>query len=226
MGHAEKQRGFSILELLVAMTIMMILMGIASSLLYRGFGVKARESRRTDALTSTQAALNLLSREIANSGFGIYTADPANPSMTSKANNGIILADSDSSRIHIRTNINNVGVGPYNASCTAICTSDAGEDITFFFDPATNSIVRYDKNGNPATSVVVNRISSVTFQYYDYASDGTVTGPNALPTANTGRVSIIVNATLDPVAGQPNPAGVSFTSEVNLRNSGYMLRQY
>ena len=182
--------------------------------------MRSRESRRTDALTSTQAALNLLSREIANSGFGIDdNATTANP------NNGLVLADSNAQQIHFRANINNVGPGPYNPSCTAVCTSDAGEDVTFF-DSSTNSIVRYDKYGSPQTAVVVNRISNVTFSYYDYASNGTVTGPNATPTLNTGRVSIAVNATLDPVAGQPNPTSVSFTSEVNLRNSGYMLRQY
>jgi len=221
MSARNQQQGFSLIELLVAMTIMAILMGVASALLYRGIGVRSRESRRTDALTSTQAALNLLSREIANSGFGIY-----DDATTTNPNNGILLADSDATRIHFRANINNVGPGPFNPTCTAVCTSDAGEDVTFFFDPATSSIVRYDKNGNPQTSVVVNRISSVAFSYYDYAADGTVTGPNSTPTINTGRVSIAVNATLDPVAGQPNPVAVAFTSEVNLRNSSYMLRQY
>lgn len=215
------QKGFSLLELLVAMTIMAVMMGAASALLYRGIGVRSRESRRTDALTSTQAALNLLSREIANSGFGIY-----DNSLTANPNNGLVLADSNATRLHFRGNINNVGPGPYNPTCTAVCTSDPGEDITFFFDSNTNSIVRYDPNGNPQTSVVVNRISSVTFSYYDYTSSGTVTGPNATPTLNTGRVSIAVDATLDPVAGQPNPTSVAFTSEINLRNSSYMLRQY
>ena len=225
MSRKNGDKGFSLLELLLAMTIMMIMMGIASTLLYRGIGVRSRESRRTDALTSTQAALNLLSREIANSGFGIYDASSTNIA-AAKPNNGIVLADSDATRIHFRANLNNVGPGPYNPTCTAVCTSDAGEDVTFFFDSTTNSIVRYDKYGDPHTSVVVNRISSVTFSYYDYAANGTVTGPNTTPTANTGRVSIAVNATLDPVSGQPNPTSVSFTSEVNLRNSNYMLRQY
>jgi prepilin-type N-terminal cleavage/methylation domain-containing protein len=221
MARKTGEKGFSLLELLIAMTIMAIMMGLASALLYRGIGVRSRESRRTDALTSTQAALNLLSREIANSGFGIDdNATTANP------NNGLVLADSNAQQIHFRSNINNVGPGPYNPTCTAVCTSDAGEDVTFFFDSSTNSIVRYDKYGSPQTAVVVNRISNVTFSYYDYASDGTVTGPVSTPTLNTGRVSIAVNATLDPVAGQPNPTSVSFTSEVNLRNSGYMLRQY
>jgi len=52
MSARNQQQGFSLIELLVAMTIMAILMGVASALLYRGIGVRSRESRRTDALTS------------------------------------------------------------------------------------------------------------------------------------------------------------------------------
>ena len=51
-------------------------------------------------------------------------------------------------------------------------------------------------------------------------------GPNAVPTANTGRIRLTVEVTLDPVYGQPNPAQVIYTSDVTLRNVDYMLRQY
>jgi len=221
MREKNNSAGFSLIELMIAMTITLILLGVVSSLLFRGMGVRSRESRRTDALTSAQAALNLMSREISNAGFGIY-----DNSVTENPNNGIVLSDTNSQRIHFRANINNVGPGPSNPTCTAVCTSDANEDVTFFFDSTTNSIVRYDPNSNPTTSVVVNRISTVNFAFYDYASDGTVSGPNTTPTVNTGRIQIQIAVTMDPVAGQPNPAAVTFTSEINLRNSSYMLRQY
>ena len=73
MMKRKGQLGFSLMEMMIAMAIMMVLMGIVSTLLSRSLGVRARESQRTDALTSAQAALNVMSREIANSGFGIYT---------------------------------------------------------------------------------------------------------------------------------------------------------
>ena len=207
---------------MIVMVIFMILLAIVSSVLARSMGIRARESRRTDALTSAQAALNIMSREISNAGFGIY-----DNSITSNPNNGIVIADSNDQRIHFRANVSNVGPGPVASACGVLCTNDPGEDVTYFFDDETDSIVRYDPNGDPQTSVVVNKISNVTFQYIDYTfGSSTPSTPATTPTSNTARITITVLVTLDPVQGEPNPQMVTFTSEVNLRNSSYMLHQY
>jgi prepilin-type N-terminal cleavage/methylation domain-containing protein len=216
----KAQSGFSILELLVTMSLMLMLMGIVSMLLFRAMGVKARESQRTDALTSAQAALNVMSREIANAGFGLYTAGN-----NRLASNGLVTQDSGANRIHFRANIYNSGIAG-DSSSTALATDEAGEDITYFFDSTTKSIVRYDPNDSPQTSVVVNKISSVTYTYFDYTGTNSTGVQVTTPTANTGRVRITVLVQMDPVAGQPNPLDVQFTSEVTLRNSSYMLNQY
>lgn len=218
--RTKKQSGFSLIELTIAMLVMLSLLAIVSTLMSRSMGVRARESRKTDALTAAQAALNVLSREIANSGYGIY--DDA----TSKtANNGLIIPDSNGNRIHFRANLTNTG-----STLTpdiVLATSDPGEDVTYFFDAATDSIVRYDPHDTPQTSVVVNRISNVTFQYYQYAgASSAAVGPTSVPTADTGRVVITVQVAMDPVVGQPDNQFVTFTTDVTLRNSNYMLRQY
>src|SRR5687768_9345058 len=166
----KNNRGFSLIELLISMTIVLILLGIISTLLSRSLSVRARESRKTDALTSAQAALNIMSREISNSGFGIYDGE-----VSQTAVNGIITSDSNANQIHFRANLTNFGDGPINPACPVVCTNDAGEDVVYFFDDATDSIVRYDRYPTPATSVIVNKISNVTFSYFDYAADGTVT---------------------------------------------------
>jgi prepilin-type N-terminal cleavage/methylation domain-containing protein len=213
------QAGFSLLEMMVSMTIMMILMGVVSILLSQNLGVRARESQRTDALTSAQAALNVMSREIANSGFGISTGtSPRLP------NNGIITADSTATQIHFRANIYNSG--PVNTTSSVLTTDDPGEDVTYFFDANSKSIVRFDPNDSPQTSVVINRISSVTYTYYDYVGPNSSGTQTSTPSANTGRIRITVQVQLDPIQGQPNPSDVQFTSEVTLRNSPFMLNQY
>lgn len=209
--------GFSILELIVAMTVILICLGIVSTLIGRAFGVRARESQRTDALTSAQAALNVISRELSNAGFGISTGSPR------IASNGIVTADSNAKRIHFRANIENMG--PVGGD-TVVSTNEAGEDVTYFFDAATDSIVRYDPNDTPQTSVVVNRISDVTFEYFDYVGTSSSGTQVTVPTNNTGRIRITVLVQLDAVQGQPNPLDVQFTTEVTLRNSRYMLQQY
>lgn len=210
--------GFSLVELLVTMGIMLTLLGIVGTLLSQSLRIRARESQRSDALASAQAALNVLSREIANAGFGIVTSDGLGT-----ASNGIVAADSTSNRIHFRTNVDNVG--PVGGS-TVVATNDTGEDITYFFDAPTQSIVRYDPNDTPTTSVVVNRISNVTFQYFDYSGINSSGVQVSTPTNNTGRVRITVTVLMDPVYGQPNPSSIIFTSDVTLRNASYMLNQY
>lgn len=206
--------GFSILELMLSMTIILIVLGLVMTLFGRSLSTRQRESSRTDALTAAQAALNVISREIANSGYGLKM------SADGTADNGLIFADSDPQKIHFRANAKNDN----------IVLTDPGEDITYYFDPATQSILRYDRNGGgigtPQISTVVNRISSLSFQYFDYIGSNpvpTVTNP---PTARTGRVRVTVRVLLEQVQGQVNPQDVILVSDVTLRNSEYMLQQY
>jgi prepilin-type N-terminal cleavage/methylation domain-containing protein len=204
---SHSNRGFSIIEMVVAMTIILIALGLVSTLFARALSVRKRESSRTDALTAAQAALNVMSREVANSGFGL-------------AGNGIVYADSNLFQLHMTTNTTN----------TNKVITDVGEDVTFFYEPASKSILRYDRNGGgpgvAQTSVLINRVSSVNFQYFDYVgSSSAVTVVNP-PTINTGRVRITLLVQLEQVTHQANPSNVTLVSDVTLRNSSYMLRQY
>ena len=85
------ETGFSLIELLLAMTITLTVLGLTAGLLASSFNVRARENQKTDALADAQRALNIMTREIANTGFGL-------------ANNGIVAADSTESTIRIRAN--------------------------------------------------------------------------------------------------------------------------
>ena len=187
---------------------MLVVLGLAASLFSKSFSTRQRESSRTDALTSAQAALNVISREIANSGYGL-------------TNNGIVLADSNNRKLHFLSNTkNNNGV-----------TTDSGENITYFFDSVSESILRYDANANgvnsPETSIIINRISSVEFLYFDYSGSVSTEPPSTTtPTLNTARVRVTVTVYLENVQGQTNNQKVVLSSDVTLRNSNYMLQQY
>jgi flagellar basal body rod protein FlgC len=167
------------------------------------FNSRKRESRKTDALTSARAALNIISREIANSGYGL-------------SSNGLVTGDSSEKRIHIRANLDN----------TNATTNSEGEDVTYFFDVTNQSIVRYDPNDSPQTSVVVNRISDVTFAYFDYTGNSSTPVQRTTPTNDTGVVRITVTVRLEDVPGQPANQTVTYRSDVTIRNSDYMLNQY
>ncbi len=204
----NKTAGFSLIELLIAMTVTIVLLGIVSTLFSGVMSTRKRESSRTDALTAAQAALNVMSREVSNSGYGLN-------------NNGLITGDSTTQKIHFRSNVVN----------TDATTTSPGEDVTYFYDTVTQSIVRYDANGaginKPLISVIVNRVSKVDFKYFDYIGDSSI--PSAaknIPTSDTARVTITVTVDLEAVRGQPSGQSVKLTSDVTLRNSDYMLFQY
>jgi prepilin-type N-terminal cleavage/methylation domain-containing protein len=210
----KRQVGFSILELMIAMTIILIVLGLVMTLFGKSLGSRQRESSRTDALTAAQAALNVISREVANSGYGLKLEDDA------RADNGLVDTDSDAQTIHFRANTTNDNIE----------LTDPGEDVTYYYEPGTQSILRYDANGNgpgdPQTSIVINRISSLNFQYHDYSGVNPVPTIDDVPTVNTGRVRVTVTVNLERVIGEANPQNVVLVSDVTLRNSEYMLQQY
>src|SRR5947208_14578524 len=85
--------GFSLIELVLAMGITILLTGLASMLLAGSFSSRARENQRTEALADTQRGLNLMTREIANAGYGL-------------TDNGIVAVDSGLNSIRVRANLN------------------------------------------------------------------------------------------------------------------------
>jgi|SRR6476661_5207422 len=198
--------GFSLIELIVSMVLTLMILGVAVVTFSNALSTRERESSKTDAITSAQAALNIMSREIGNSGYGL-------------SDNGLVTAtanDSNGKRLHFRTNTDNDNYD----------TNSRGEDVTFYYDNATQSVVRYDAYPTPQISGIINRVSDVDFVYYDYAADGTITTSTTTPSANTGRIEIILTVRLPDVRAQPSNRTVTLKTDVTLRNSTYMQKQY
>jgi prepilin-type N-terminal cleavage/methylation domain-containing protein len=147
------ERGFSLLELMIAMAISLAVLAAASTLLATSLRTRSRENARSEALASAQRALNIMTREIGNSGYGLN-------------DNGIVTADSGGGNsIRVRANLNN-----------DTDLSDADEDIHFVFQSANGSIVRVD---NAVGSVVLaSHISGLTISYRDM-SGGNATAATA-----------------------------------------------
>lgn len=198
--------GFSIVEMLVTLVIMLVIMGAVTTLFSRSLSTKSRQSSRTDALTAAQAALNVMSREIANSGYGVTS-------------NGL-LSDSTPTLIHYVTNHVNTNDN----------LNQPGENVTYYHEPGTQSILRHDAHGNPdgsaLTSIIINRISSVGFKYYNYSLSDPIGTSSDNPTASTGRVRITLEIKMEEIEGQVKNDKVVLTSDVVLRNSDYMLKNY
>ena len=216
------ESGFSLLELVVALVITMALMTAASTLLANALRMRTRENQKSDALADTHRAINIMSREIANTGFNM-------------TGNGIVAADSGLNSIRIRANLNKFDDDPAVTDESRANIQDSGEDITYFINEAANTkyLARHDRFGNGST-VLANRIDSMNIHYF--AEKVTYTAPQAgsditdvsLPEvtpANARYIVIAVSVTLDEV-GTPGSAGyhpaysVLICSDVALRNTG------
>lgn len=204
------EKGFSLIELIVSLVITLIILGIAVAVFSSSLSSRLREGSKTDAITSAQAALNIMTREIGNSGYGLQTNG-----LIWFDSNGIAQTDSNERRLHFRANTSN----------NDYFTDDPGEDVTFYYDSNSLSVVRYDAYNGGSTSGIINRVSEVEFEYHNYNPDGSYT-ISTTPAPNTGKVKITLKVILDEVTGQPTNQTVKVSSDVTLRNSTYMLGQY
>ena len=203
------EAGFSLVELMIALSVTLVIMVIASRMLAMTMAVRTRENQRSEAIADTQRALQAMTREISNAGLGM-------------ANNGLVNADSDDLAIRVRTNL--------NAFCgtTEACdedTDDPGEDVVFVVLNNTTGgggdnqrlITRQDRNSGNQVSALANRVDDLAFTYVK--ADGTTT----LTASQAQSVKITVAVTLPAVGseGQPGYQPVSrtqLTSEAVLRN--------
>lgn len=193
----HSQSGFSLLELVIAMGITLAVMAAASTLLATSLRVRSRENTRSAALAAAQRALNIMSREIANSGYGLN-------------DNGIVLADSGTSSIRVRSNLNNDNL-----------LTSADEDVRYVFQSANGSIVRFD-NSLAGNVVLSSNISALNLTYLD---------TNGLAIANSAnygsaeRVNIDVRVDLPALPEQP-ASTVRLVSAVALRNAPKTLERF
>src|SRR5258705_2966463 len=132
------EAGFSLPELMVAMTITIMMAGLASTLLAGSFSSRTRENQKTEALADTQRGLNLMTREIANSGYGL-------------TDNGLVSADSGLNSIRVRANLNAA-----SGEITSNSASDRDEDIKYFlYTDNNNSYIVWLHLNTPAQQIIL-----------------------------------------------------------------------
>jgi prepilin-type N-terminal cleavage/methylation domain-containing protein len=237
--RSQNQAGFSLIELIIAMAITLTITALSASLLASGFNVRSREDRKSDAVADVQRALNIMTREISNTGLKLPSGLPA------VASNGIVTNDSDSESIRIVSNLNGMP-DPANAYAEDGDVTDMDEDVKFlmYVDATIGQryIVRYEKNGSNQTTVLANRIDSLIFRYYDekVTYSTTINAAGACDITNVVNASGVAESEVSPGAakfvviavgvslpavGAPNsdgyqpPSQVQLTSDVTLRNS-------
>ena len=153
---------------------------------------------RSEALVATQRGLNIMSREIGNSGFGL-------------TDNGIVTADSNATSIRIRANLNN------NSTL-----ADRDEDVRYIYQSANQVIARYDAAVGGTPVPLASGVTAMTLTYWD-AANAAITNP--VNYVNAERVTIDISVSLP--AGTNQPASiVRMVSDVALRNAPTTLDYY
>lgn len=205
--------GFSLIELMVAMTITLGVLGLTTGLLASSFNVRARENQKTDALADTQRALNIMSREIANAGFGL-------------SSNGLVAADSGETAIRVRANLN-----AFDGQTSSNSISDRNEDVIYSLYTAGSDsyIVRLDIGTQNQTTVLANRVDSLKIRYYAAKVDYTLGGNCDISTASSevtlksDTKYIVISVCVELTArGQPGSPGYQPASRVQLVSDVYL----
>ena len=216
------QGGFSLIELVIAMSVTIVIATIASTLVAQSFRMRAREDTRSDAIADAHRALNIVTREIANSGFGLV-------------DNGIVPGDTGVGSIRFRANLNAYTRDAANnpvAGSEGVVDRDEDIKYTMYNDDAANRhyLVRYDAyigstvGQREATTVLANRLDSFALQYFDSAGNvlDVATNPDAVK--NAWKVRLRVGVIL-PAEGAPESPGyqpettIELVSDVVLRNA-------
>ena len=214
--------GFSLIELLIAMTITLVLLGVASAILASSFKIRTRENQKTEALADSQRGLNLITREVANSGYGL-------------TDNGIVSTDSGLTSIRVRANLN-----ASDGEVTSNSATDKDEDVKYmlYTDSGSSYIVRLDVNVAAQEMVLANRVDALNIRYYPdkvYYRTANCDITNVVDGAgnpisevtqksNAKYIVVSVCVTL-PAVGTPGSDGyqpnsrVQLVSDVTLRNS-------
>ena len=204
VGTSRGAAGFSILELLISMTITLAIMAAATTLLATSLRTRTRENKRTEALTDAQRALSMMSREIGNSGYGL-------------TDNGVATSDSGTNSIRIRANLN-------NNSTLAASTARGGRRYSLRLSEfeQNDCQVLTCSHSEWHHTVMANGVTFMQLRYFD-SSGAAITNASLYNRAE--RVKIEVHVELPATAGLPASV-VGLVSDVALRNAPITLEQF
>jgi len=210
-----RQDGFSLIELIIAMTITLTIVALAFSLLAQSINQKTRDETQVSALSDTNQSLSRMSLEIINAGFGLTS-------------NGLVAGDCTEDKIRVRANLNSL-----MKEATSGTVTDSGEDLIFQLvdNPSVGSALVRTDVVTGGSSIVATKIDNrdgdgdgdgdgLTFNYLD-AAGAEVAAQNAV------QVRMIVRVNL-PQVGSPGAPGYQpeitkeLSSSVVLRNARLM----
>jgi type IV pilus assembly protein PilW len=178
---------------LIELMISILIFGIIMTVLFSVFSTSNRLyqniQERADLQMNSRIAMEVLTQEIRSAG-----SDPSGSGL-----GGIMIADTDT--IRVQSDLNGDG---------AIQTAEPSEDVLYYYDPATESLLR-DPGTGP--QVLIEDVTNLTFIYFN-ASNAPITTVPLIPDSINQVRSISINL----ITESTNGGQVNYATRVALRN--------
>lgn len=143
LTEPRRRRGFSLIELMIAMTLLSIVMGAVVSVIVRVQRDYARQRIRSDAMTALRSSELLLSRVFRTAG-----ADPNRINVV-----GIVAEPAGAGSVRVRADFN-----PADGD-----VADLLEDVQF---DLSGGVMRVRWQAGGAVTPLVQPVSSLAFEYF------------------------------------------------------------
>lgn len=229
--RGRSERGFSLLELVITMGLVLFVLAASAGLLAGVFAVSRREERRSDAVAAARAAVEALVRDLSSAGYQLPPGTPPN---------GLVAADSGATRLRL---LSNHDAFSRASGATPDSLESPDEDVLYrFVAPAGGGegrLLREDVGAGVGPSVVSDRLAAFSVRYYSgrvtYAAGSCSQGvaPGSVRDASGGTAAevapdrarfVLVTACVRlPAVGAPGSPGHQPASDVRLI-SGAVLR--
>jgi len=209
MKLPQNERGFSLVEMTVALAILTVVMGVAFMLLNRFQQSYRYEEAYADAQRNARFGIARLNEIIRSAGTNPTAKTSVNPTnfvslLAPTTTSGTAVS---SSSIQLRSDLNGdaLNTTTISANSDVIVTS---ENVTLRLDQANRRIIMDDNTVVPPLSVpIADNIRSITF-----------TDPNGASNTNKSiQVQLIAVPSGIP-DGDPRYREVSYTATIRLRN--------
>jgi type IV pilus assembly protein PilW len=211
---SRTEAGFSLLELLVALGLAAVVLGVLVSF-FQDFGrASTKQNAAAEAQQTARAGLDFLLRELRMAGL-----DPLQ-----RSGAGIEEIAPDGTRIRFTADFCDLAIG--GGTCTAPepdgSVEGAGERITYLYDPARRELRRMLYEGTPSGSGTATAIVSQVSHNPGGIALFTFLDANGDPvTDNAQRAairSVVVTLTIEEPAGRASTVSRTYTARVALRN--------
>jgi prepilin-type N-terminal cleavage/methylation domain-containing protein len=198
----KDKRGFSLIELLVALAIM----SIVSGAIYGVFSVSSRtyttQGVTADVQQSVRAAMEVMLQDIRTAGL-----DP-----TASGNFGIELAEV--TKLRFTSDSIDAGLGDFNG----VLDDTNSERITYVLQGIELNQILYETTASENSQPLISDTQNLTFTYFD--ADGNDLG-SPVPALQLADIRTInVSITVEEPAGIDAPVSRTLTKQVKCRNAG------